>query len=121
MFATVSEVISFVKSGQVRALGTSGLRPEELLPDVPPISQALPGYEVIGFMGLFAPAATPPAIVDRLNRETNAILADPEVAEKYTALGMKAMPSTPQALGQRVERDYGLWRRVIAEAGIKAQ
>ncbi|WP_158215298.1 Bug family tripartite tricarboxylate transporter substrate binding protein [Candidimonas nitroreducens] len=121
MFATPSEVISFVRSGQLRALGTSGLRPEELLPDVPPIFKTLPGYEVIGFMGLFAPAGTPAAIVDRLNREINAILAEPEVAEKYAMLGMKAVPSTPQALGQRVEHDYQLWRRVIAEAGIKAQ
>ncbi|HEY9281095.1 MAG TPA: tripartite tricarboxylate transporter substrate binding protein [Eoetvoesiella sp.] len=121
MFATASEVAPFVKSGQVRALGTSGLKPEALLPQVPPISQTLPGYEVIGFMALFAPANIPSTVANRLNKEVNAVLALPDIAEKYAAMGLKAVPSTQQQLAQRVAQDYDLWKNVIKEAGIKPE
>lgn len=120
MFGTVSEVLPFVQAGKLRALGTSGRARDALLPDVPPVADALPGFEVVGFMALFGPAGMPEAVVERLNREVTAILSSPDIVQRYAAAGMKATPSTPQALAERVRNDHALWKRIIDSAGIKA-
>lgn len=121
MFGTVSEVLPFVQAGKVRALGTSGRTRDPLLPDVPPVADTVPGFEVVGFMAIFGPARMPPAAVQRLNSEINAILSSPEIVQRYAAAGMKATPSTPQELAARVQRDHAMWKRVIDAAGIKAE
>ena len=121
MFATISEVRSLVQAGKIRALGISGRERDPLLPDVAPVRETLPNFEVVGFMGLFAPARLPPPIVARLNSEVRAILASPEMVERFTAQGMKARSSTPEELAARVARDLALWKSVIAAAGIKPE
>jgi len=110
-----------VQAGKVRALGISGRTRDALLPDVPPVGDTVPGFEVVGFMALFAPADLPAPIAQRLAAEVNAILKTPEIIERYAASGMKATPSTPQELAARVQRDYAMWKRVVAAAGIKAE
>ena len=121
MFGTISEVRAFVQAGKVRALGTSGKTRDPLLPDVPPIRDSLPNFEMVGFMGLFGPAKLPPAIVARLNADVVAILSAPDMVERLAAQGMKATPSTPDELAARVKRDNALWKSVIAAAGIKPE
>lgn len=121
MFATVSEVLPYVQAGKLLALGTSGRNRDPLMPSVPSISDAVAGFEVIGFMGLFGPAGMPPDIVNRLNQEINTVLKSKEIVDRYGAAGMKATPSTPEQLAQRVKQDHGMWKRVIETAGIKAE
>jgi tripartite-type tricarboxylate transporter receptor subunit TctC len=118
MFATVSEVQPFVASGKVRAIGTSGTSRETLLPDVPPIANVLPDFKVVGWMALFAPAKLPPPIANRLNREVVAILATPEVAARYQALGLRAVSSTQAEAALRVAQEYELWKAASKSAGV---
>ena len=118
MFATASEVLPFVTSGKVRALGTSGTGVESLLPGVPPISSVLPGFKVVGWMALFGPARLPPAIAARLNKEVVSILATPEVAARYQALGLRAVSSTQAEAAQRVAKEYELWKAESKAAGV---
>lgn len=121
MFGTISEVRPFVQAGRVRAIGISGLARDPQLPDVPPVRDTLPDFQVVGFMAVFAPAGLPPEVAQRLSSEVNAILRTPEMIERYAAGGMKATPSTPQDLAARVQRDLALWKRVIQDAGIKVE
>lgn len=121
MFGTVSEVLPLVQSGKLRALGTSGRSRDALLPAVPPVGDGVPGFEVVGFMAVFGPANMPPAVVQRLNAEITTILQTPEIVDRYAAGGMKATPSTPGQLADRVRRDHAMWKRVIDAAGIKAE
>jgi tripartite-type tricarboxylate transporter receptor subunit TctC len=121
MFATISEVRPHVQAGKVRALGTSGETRDALLPDVPPVRDTVPGFVVVGFMALFAPANLPAPIAKRLNAEVNAILATPEMVERYAAGGMKARPSTPEELATRIKHDHAMWKQVIDAAGIKPE
>ncbi len=121
MFATISEVKPFVLAGKMRALGISSKTRDALLPDVPPIADTVPGYEVVGFMGLFAPAKLPPAVTARLNSEVNAILKSPDMVERFAAQGMRARTSTPDELAARVKRDYATWKSLVTAAGIKAE
>ncbi|MES1976680.1 MAG: tripartite tricarboxylate transporter substrate binding protein [Pseudomonadota bacterium] len=121
MFATISEIKPFVQAGKMRALGISSKTRDALLPDVPPIADTVPGYEVVGFMGLFAPAKLPPAITARLSSEVNAILKSPDMVERFAAQGMRARTSTPDELAARVRRDHAMWKTVVTAAGIKAE
>ncbi|MBI2726889.1 MAG: tripartite tricarboxylate transporter substrate binding protein [Polaromonas sp.] len=121
MFATISEIKPFVQAGKMRALGISSKTRDALLPDVPPIADTVPGYEVVGFMGLFAPAKLPPAITARLTSEVNAILKSPDMIERFAAQGMRARTSTPDELAARVRRDHAMWKAVVTAAGIKAE
>lgn len=121
MFATISEIKPFVQAGKMRALGISSKTRDALLPDVPPIADTVPGYEVVGFMGLFAPAKLPPAITARLTSEVNAILKSPDMIERFAAQGMRARTSTPDELAARVRHDHAMWKAVVTAAGIKAE
>lgn len=121
MFATISEIKPFVQAGKLRALGISSKTRDALLPDVPPIADTVPGYEVVGFMGLFAPARLPPAITARLNSEVNTILKSPDMVERFAAQGMRARTSTPDELAARVKRDHAMWRSLVNAAGIKPE
>ncbi len=121
MFATISEIKPFVQAGKIRALGISSKTRDALLPDVPPIADTVPGYEVVGFMGLFAPARLPPAITARLNSEVNTILKSPDMVERFAAQGMRARTSTPDELAARVKRDHAMWKSLVNAAGIKPE
>ena len=121
MFATISEIKPFVQAGKIRALGISSRTRDALLPEVPPIADTVPGYEVVGFMGLFAPAKLPPAITARLNSEVNAILKSPDMVERFAAQGMRARTSTPDELAARVRRDHAMWKSLVTAAGIKPE
>ena len=91
-----------------------------MLPDVPPIAEALPGYEATSWSGLMAPKGTPPEIVDKLNRDVNASLADPKVIERFIAIGGPPTPDTPAAFGRIIAVDTEKWAKVIKDSGTKA-
>ena len=91
------------------------------MPDVPTIAEAgLPGYEVKAWYGVLVPAATPPAVIDRLNAELVRVLALPEVKAQYLTGGLVAVSSTPAEFSAYIRREYDKWGKVIRDAGIRA-
>ncbi|MGD0023276.1 MAG: tripartite tricarboxylate transporter substrate binding protein [Xanthobacteraceae bacterium] len=121
-FGLVGASLPFIQQGKLRALAVTSRRRVDVLPDVPTLSESgLPGYEAVLWMALVMPPGTPPAIVERVNRDTRALLAEPEVQKALAALVMQAASSTPEELRERIRRDIEKWRRLAAEAGIKAE
>ena len=113
---------SFVKAGKLKALGVSSLQRSAALPDVPTfIESGLPGFAVESWIALFAPAGTPRPIIDRLQRDVAAVLAQPEVRERYSALGLLPGGGAPEQLAAQMKEDYTRWEKVIREAGIKIE
>lgn len=121
MFADMATGLPQVKAGKVRAIGISSLQPASLLPDVPPIAKTLPGFELLAWYALYAPAGTPVSIIDRLNAETRAAVADPAVREKLLALGLEPISSTPQELAVFGQNELQKWTRLIKAAGIQPE
>jgi tripartite-type tricarboxylate transporter receptor subunit TctC len=121
MFATTSEVQPFIDQGKLIPIAVSTKERDPFLPKVPALAETIPGFEVVGFMGLFGPPGLPAGIVSRLNAEFRACLTDPEITEKFTSLGLRAVPSSPEELAARVKKDLEHWRQVIAKAGIKVE
>ncbi|HSV78486.1 MAG TPA: tripartite tricarboxylate transporter substrate binding protein [Ramlibacter sp.] len=121
MFNAPSTALDFVRSNKVRALGVSSARRSPLAPELPTIAESgIPGYEVLIWQGLLAPAGTPPAIVERLNREINVVLKAPELQKEFTTLGVDALPSTTKEFKDYLEKEVVKWARVVKTNGIKA-
>jgi tripartite-type tricarboxylate transporter receptor subunit TctC len=113
--------IAFVKSGKLRALGVTGAKRSEALPDVPTIAEFVPGYEAYIWHGIGAPKATPPEIVERLNKEINAVLATPEIKEKFAKIGGAALGGTSEAYGKLIASEIEKWGKVVREANLNPQ
>jgi len=121
-FATIAPSLPNIRAGQLRALVTSGASRSAALPEIPTVAEAvLPGYEAVLWVSIVAPAGTPAAIVARLNREMNEILASPEAKDSLIAQGMEPEPGPPEAVTQRIRTDTEKWRAVVAKAGIKPE
>ena len=119
MFDAVTTMAPLVRTGALRALGTTGLTRSSVLPDVPTVAEAgVPMYEATIWLGIMAPAGTPKAIVDKLNTEINKILANPEVKEAWAKQGATAMNMTPDQFGKYLRTDIEKWARVVKQAGI---
>ncbi len=108
-----------LKSGRLRALVVTGAQRSKLLPDVPAAAETLPGLDVELWFGLLAPARTPVAIIERLNRALNTALAEPAMSKYLTSQGLTSSNKTPQQFGERIRRDYENWVKVVRDAGIK--
>lgn len=111
--------IGYIRNGQFRALGVTTTARSEQLPDVPSISDAVPGYEASAFYGLNAAKGTPGEIIDKLNKAVNAGLADPVMKGKLANLGGMMMPGTPEQFGKVLIAETDKWAKVIHEANIK--
>jgi tripartite-type tricarboxylate transporter receptor subunit TctC len=114
MFDVVGGAMSLIEGGKVKALGVSGVKRQPLLPQVPPIADAVPGYESGGWFALIGPAKLPPAIVQRLNTELNKIQASAEFREQLTALGYQPLPGTPSDVEKRLRTESVKWGQVVA-------
>jgi tripartite-type tricarboxylate transporter receptor subunit TctC len=115
-------VAPLVQTGKLRALAVSGLRRSPLLPDVPPIAQFYPGYEVTIWQGLVAPVGTPAAVIARLRSEIAAILSEPDLAEKLSAAGSgDPYVTAPAELVARIRADYERYGKLIKDTGVKAE
>ncbi len=122
MFCNLPLCLQHIKAGKLTALGVTSPRRTPLLPDVPTIAEAgVPGYEVEGWFGFFAPAAVPKPIIDRLNKEVVAMLKNPAVKEKLLAQGAEPVGGTPEEFAAFVKKEHDRWARIIAEAGISLQ
>jgi len=121
-FATVGPVLPLIREGKLRALAIASAQRSALLPDVPTFAEAgLAGYEAALWMAVVLPAATPPAIVRRLNREIVEALHSPEAKNVLAAQGMDTAASTPEGLAAYIRDEIGKWRGVIAKAGLQAE
>jgi tripartite-type tricarboxylate transporter receptor subunit TctC len=110
------------QDGQVRALGTTGLKRSSVLPDVPTIAEAgVPGYEAVIWLGIMAPTGTPGAIVDKLNGEIDKVLRRPETKEAWSKQGAEPLFMTPAEFDKYIRADIDKWAKVIHTAGIKVQ
>ena len=120
VFAPVSESIEHVKAGKLRALAVTTAARLEVLPDVPPVAEFVPGYEASGFAGIGVPRETPADIVALLNRELNAGLADAKIRGRIIELGGTPLGGTPAEFGKILAEATDKWAKVIKFAGIKA-
>jgi len=117
-----TSVVPHVKSGKLIALGVTGAKRAPVLPQVPTIAESgLPGYEVTAWNALFAPAGTPPVIVNRLNELTRKSIALAEAKSVMDAQGLDADTGTPAELGALVKTELVKWANVIKIAGIKPE
>jgi len=121
MFTSMPTVLAHVKGGRLRLLGTGGSKRSAVIPETPPIAETLPGFELVTWYGIFAPARTPDAIVRRLNADIVKTLADPESRDRLAAQGLETMPTTPEELKRYTQQDSNRWARLIKAAGIKTE
>ena len=111
-----------MKSGRLKAIGVSSGRRSSALPDVPTFAESgLPGFVVDSWVGVLAPARTPPLVIERLQREIAATLAEPAVRERYGVLGIEPVGNTPEQFAAQIREDLARWEKVIRQAGIKIQ
>jgi tripartite-type tricarboxylate transporter receptor subunit TctC len=121
MFDTLATSIGHIKAGALRALAVTSATRSEVLPDVPTVGEFVPGYEANGWGGLGAPKNTPPEIIDTLNREINAAIADPVIRSRIADLGSVPMPMTASDFARFIAAETEKWAKVIKFAGIKAE
>ena len=121
MFNALPSMLGQIQTGKLRALGVSGARRASQLPEVPPIKDAVPGYEVTTWYSFVAPAGTPKAVVDRLNREISAIVESPEMKERLKGQGLEADAMSPDELAKLFRSETAKWAKVIADARIQAE
>jgi tripartite-type tricarboxylate transporter receptor subunit TctC len=117
-FANGSAAIGFIKAGKLKAIAHTGKGRLANLPDVPPISDTLPGFEAYEWNGVFVPHGTPRAIVTKLNAALNAALVSPQVSARFAALNIQSHANTPEEFAAYVQGQMELWSRVVKEANI---
>jgi tripartite-type tricarboxylate transporter receptor subunit TctC len=120
VFSTMPPAVGHIKAGKLRALAVTSKARYQALPDLPTIGEFLPGYEASITLGLSAPKHTPSEIVNKLNSDTNAALADPRIRTKLSNFGVVPLPMTPAAYGKFLADETEKWGKVIRAANIKA-
>jgi tripartite-type tricarboxylate transporter receptor subunit TctC len=120
-FSPLPESISTIKGGKLRALAVTTATRSEALPDIPTVGEFVPGYEASVWFGLGAPTDTPAEIIDKLNQETNAALADPKIKARMAESGGNALAGSPADFGKLIADETEKWAKVIRAANIKPQ
>jgi tripartite-type tricarboxylate transporter receptor subunit TctC len=121
MFPTTVESMEHIRAGTLRALAVTTAMRSGALPDIPTVAEFLPGYEASGWFGIAAPKNTPSEIIDRLNEEINAGVADPKIMPRLVDLGGMPLSGSPADFGQLIAEETEKWRKVIQAANIKAE
>jgi len=121
VFSPLGGTIGYIKSNAVRALAVTGPTRSAILPNIPAMGEFIPGYESNLWDGIGAPKGTPVQIIDKLNNELRAVLADPKVKGRFADLGAVPMPMTVAEFGHHVANETARWGKVIGAAGIKLQ
>jgi tripartite-type tricarboxylate transporter receptor subunit TctC len=121
MFSTPGSVMNFVKAGTLRALGVTSAKRMEVLPDVPAIAETLPDYDAVSWAGIGAPTGTPAEIIDKLNKETNAALADPALKGKLAEFGAIVMTGSPGDFQKFIATEIEKWGKVVKFANLKPE
>jgi tripartite-type tricarboxylate transporter receptor subunit TctC len=120
MFDTLATSIEHIRAGKLRALAVTSATRSNVLPEIPAVAEFVPGYEAIGWQGLGAPRGTPADIIDRLNKEINAGLADPQIKARIADLGYTVFANSPADFGKFVVEYTEKWAKVIRAANIRA-
>jgi len=120
-FPSVPASIQHIKSGKMVALGVASKDRSSALPDVPPLIEAVPGYEVSGWYGILGPAKLSPAVVAKLNGELNRMLKDPATREILSREGADPLPGTPDVFTKTIAADVVKWAKVVKAAGLKVE
>jgi len=120
MFNAVATSIEYIKTGKLRALAVTTAIRSEALPDIPTISDFVPGYEASGLYGIGVPKRTPAEIVEKLNKEVNAGLADPKMKARLADLGAIVQPGSAKEFANLIVDETEKWAKVVKFAGIKA-
>lgn len=119
MFSNVSASQAFVQAGKLRALAVTSLKPHPAMPGLPTMADSgLPGFEVVGFFGVLAPAATPRDTVARINVEINKVLARPDTRERFASQALDPANTTPEQFADYIKVEVGKWGKLIKDAGI---
>ncbi len=121
MFDNVTSSFELVRAGKLRVLGVTTRERSEILPDVPPIADSLAGYETSSFYGVGAPAGTPVEIVDLLNRQINAALAEPTIKQRIGELGAIAITGNAKEFAEMMSAETDRWRKVVEMSGQKKE
>jgi tripartite-type tricarboxylate transporter receptor subunit TctC len=118
-FTPIAQTINFIRAGKLRAVAVTGATRSDVLPDVPAANEFVPGYDAYVWDAMGAPAKTPPEIIDKLNKEINAVLADPAMRAKLLDLGAEPMLMTPAEFGKYIADETEKWGKVVKFAHIK--
>jgi tripartite-type tricarboxylate transporter receptor subunit TctC len=120
-FNALPSMLPHIQAGKIRALGVTSAKRASQLPEVPPIQEAVPGYVVTTWYSFVAPAGTPKAVIEKLNREISSILESPEIKEKLKGQGVEADAMKPDELAALFKSETAKWAQVIKDAKIKAE
>jgi len=118
-FASMPSSVGYIRIGKLRALASTAATRSEALPDVPSLNDFLPGYDASTWLGIGAPKNTPPDIVEKLNKEINAVLADPAMEARIANFGYTAFASSSAEFGKFIAEDIQKWAKVVKFAGIR--
>jgi tripartite-type tricarboxylate transporter receptor subunit TctC len=121
VFASITSGLPLARAGKVRALAVTSLKRSQAAPDVPAIAETIPGYETIGWYGVVAPKATPPALLQRLSAAIAHGLQAPEVKERLAVDGSEGVGSTPAEFDRHMASEVARFRKVIRDAGIRRE
>jgi tripartite-type tricarboxylate transporter receptor subunit TctC len=119
MFNSIPAVLPLAKSGKVKALGVAGPKRSPAAPEVPAIAETLPGFEVVNWYAMLAPAGTPAPVISKINAEMVKMIADPPFAQRLLDLGSEPLSSSPAGLAEHMRKESDRWSQVIKSAGIK--
>jgi tripartite-type tricarboxylate transporter receptor subunit TctC len=118
-FSNGSSVVGMIQSGQLKAIAHTGKGRLKSLPDIPAVSETLPGFEAYEWNGVFVPHGTPPAIIDTLNGAINRAIGAPEVKDRFEQLNIESRPTTPEQFSAFVQEQTERWGKVVKQANIK--
>jgi tripartite-type tricarboxylate transporter receptor subunit TctC len=122
LFSSTATALPHVKSGRLRAIGVTTSKRIPALPEVPTVAESgLPGYEVVLWHGLIGPKGLPKAVVDRINSDVNKSLHQKETADKLESDGVAPAGGTPEQFAAQIKKEIGVWKKVAADAGVKAE
>ena len=121
MFAPAVAMLPLANGGKVRVLAQTPAKRSALAPDLPSVAETLPGFDIVGWYGLAAPAATPRDAIDRINAELNAALKSPALIARLRELSYEPIGGTPEEAAARIKADVARWTKIIHDAGIAAQ
>jgi tripartite-type tricarboxylate transporter receptor subunit TctC len=120
-FAGMAGSIEYLRTGKLRGLAVTTTTRAEALPDIPAIAEFVPGYEAVSLFGIGAPKNTPAEIVDKLNQEINAALADPKIAQRVADLGGSVLAGSAADFGKLIASETEKWGKVVRAANITAE
>ena len=121
LFATAPGTTDYISTGKLRALAVTSASRAEVLPELPPVGDFVPGYETSQWYGIGVPRNTSAEIVDKLNREINAAIADPGMKARFAAIGGEPLPGSPAEFGKLIAEETEKWAKVVRAAGIKPE